>query len=575
MTNSPPRRSGAGRGLVLAALVFFAACSARVTPPEDQPLAYRQAEDAFRLGDFERAVHNYQIFLRSGEAKDLVPRAYYRMALAEFRRGRYDDSLAVLDEMERRFPEKQWSEVYELRGDDEEARGNIVSAVRWWEFAWKTARGEDKRALHQRISAALSHMDEAALTRTRPLLSTNEFRSLVDARLRGATLPAPPTPRPSGATPGAAAPPAPPTDGQAIVQPRVGVLLPQSGPLDVYGQRSLEAIRLAFAGDSTELVIRDTQGKISVARDALDRLIADPNVIAVIGPLRSKVAEAVAPRAERAELPMIVLSQRSGITGGYVIQPAMTYRRQAVQLADYAVDVRGLRRFAVISPRDSYGSALAQAFRDEVEQRGGQVVGSLIYEPHATEFSVEALSVERWVERDGLQAVFVPDFASTAIALGARLRQADPGLVLLGSNGWHAPNELAEAPRELDGAVFIDGFFARSQRPATRRFVNAYQQAYQSTPDILEAQAYDAAMLIRSTLGSGARSRTQVIPALHQLGRIEGASGTITVEPDGAHRELFLLRLDAGTITEIPYVAPRAGAATSAPEVAAPASPLD
>ena len=83
-----------------------------------------------------------------------------------------------------------------------------------------------------------------------------------------------------------------------VRQPRIGVLLPLSGQYATYGQRSLNGIKLGarFAGRLA--------GREGHAGRASDRRaprstssINDPTIGVVIGPLRSKVAEAVAPRA--------------------------------------------------------------------------------------------------------------------------------------------------------------------------------------------------------------------------------------------------------------------------------------
>src|SRR5579862_5069897 len=100
------------RHAVLAVLLAAATgCWQRSVPLEDAPLPFRQAEDNFRLGNYEKAVRSYQTFLdseASDEYPELIPRAYYRMATAEYRRGRYNECLAALDRMERRLPNKQW-----------------------------------------------------------------------------------------------------------------------------------------------------------------------------------------------------------------------------------------------------------------------------------------------------------------------------------------------------------------------------------------------------------------------------------------------------------------------------------
>ena len=81
-------------------------------------------------------------------------------------------------------------------------------------------------------------------------------------------------------------------------------------------------IKLALGPQADMLVVRDTKGEPASGRAAIDELIADPAIGVVIGPLRSKVAETVAPRAERASMPLVVLSQQEGISGRWVVQPA-------------------------------------------------------------------------------------------------------------------------------------------------------------------------------------------------------------------------------------------------------------
>jgi ABC-type branched-subunit amino acid transport system substrate-binding protein len=547
-------------GYVVAALLLALAgtgCSKRSVPLEDAPLPFRQAEDNFRLGNYEKAVRGYQVFLDSAssdEYEELVPRAFYRMAMSEYRRGRYNECLAVLDRMSRRLPDKEWAQVDMLRGDAELARGNPISALRWWEEGWKIANGEEKREARQHISDALDRMDPSALPRARSVLTTEEMQALVDARMHSSGRPgAPPPPLPSTAIPptkpGDVVPP--PLGEDAGPPPRIGVLLPLSGQYATYGQRSLNGIKLALGPQADTLVVKDTQGEPAIGRAAVDEFVNDPTVGVVIGPLRSKVAEAVAPRAERAGLPLVVLSQQEGISGRWVVQPAMTADRQAAELAEYAVVGQGMRQLGILYPNDQYGIALSSAFRQQVEKRGGRVVGSVTYDSSQREFSVELLSVDKWIKDDGLQAVFIPDFAQTALPLAKQLRQAHPGLVLLGSNGWNDPAALGQAADDIDGAVFVDGFFASSQRRATQDFVAAYRAAYNATPEILEAQAFDAAKLVLVALQSGARSRPQVIAALQSPRSFEGAAGTVAVSTQGIQRQLFLLRVASGTISEI------------------------
>jgi len=535
---------------LVAASLLLPACSQRL-PLDTAPLPFRQAEDAYRLGHYDRAVHGYRIFIDSGQEPVLLPRAYFRLARSEYKLGRYVECIKVTEELQRRYPDEEWRQIYELRGDAEWALGNEVSAVHFWEMALRGAPRERKLLLRRRIADAIDRMKPESLERVRAVLDDPELRALADQALaRGPSAPRPTPVQPlAGATPAVVSSP-------GVAQPplgrpaRVGVLLPLSGRYASYGERSLNGIKLAI-DSGTELLVRDTQGEVAVARAALDELAADPSVVAVLGPLRSKVAETIAPRAERAGLPLLVLAQNQGVVGRYVMQTAMTYERQAEQLAEYAVRTGGLRRFGILYPRDGYGQGLSRAFRDAVEKRGAKIIGSLAYAPGAEEFSVEVLSVEKWADDDGLEAVFIPDFAATAVVLGARLRSSRPSLFLLGSNGWHDPGRLGGAGGSLDGSVFVDGFFMGSQRRSTQEFIGKYRGAHDGTPQILEAQAYDAAGLVAAALRSGATDREQVVQTLQSMGTVDGAAGQMVLNANGLERQLFLLRLNDGRITEI------------------------
>ena len=566
--------------VAVAALLALvgAGCSQRGVPLEDAPLPFRQAEDNFRLGNYEKAVRGYQVFLDSESSDDyeeLVPRAYYRMAMSEYRRGRYSECLAVLDRMERRLPDREWAQVDMLRGDAELARGNPISALRWWEEGWKIADGDEKREARQHIVDALDRMDPSALARARTVLTTEEMQALVDARLRST---------------GGAGPPKPNHDrgrrsrrpavrrSRAVAARRRHRRAAAAHRGAAAAQRPVRDLRAALAerhqarasGRRRDgLVVRDTQGEAPVARAALDELIGDPTIVAVIGPLRSKVAEAVAPRAERGGLPMVVLSQQEGISGRWVVQPAMTAERQAAELAEYSVNGQGLRKFGILYPNDQYGIALSQAFRQQVEQRGGRVVGSVTYDPKQKEFSVELLSLDKWIKDDGLQAVFIPDFAADRdpARRAAASRPPRAWCCSAATAGTIRPRSVRRRTTSTERCSSTASF-ASSQRRATQEFVDAYRSAYGGTPEILEAQAYDAAKLVTAALHSGARSRSQVIAALQTPRSFEGAAGTVAVGPHGIQRQLFLLRVASGNISEVVPTRP-ALAPVSAPPTAA------
>lgn len=540
-TPRAPRAVAAGFATACAFL-WIAACS--VTPRE-LPLPYRQAEDAFRLGDYERAVRAYRVFLDSDQRDDLVPRAYFKMAAAQFRRERYAEALAILDEFRERYPREKYPQMYALRGDVEEVRGNLVAAITQWEQAYELAEDEERDKVFRRIDNALAAMNSSSLAAVAGVVTNSDIRDLVELRRKGG---APPRSaavrRESGKGSGE-------SGGAPVASSRIACMLPLSGPYADYGLRSLNGLKLGLGERAAELIVRDTRGAPQTAREVLEGLIKDQDVIAVIGPLRSEVAESVASAAEVAGLPMLLLSQRDAKPGRFVFQIALTPTIQAAALSRFAVKELELSRFGILHPGDVYGSVLAEAFKREVARNNARVVGMQSYPAGAREFAVERLSVKQWHEKDGLEAVFLPDSAETAGLLGGELRRATPQLALLGGSAWNDRKALSDVSLGLEGGIFVDGFFEASNRPATRTFVEAFENAYGSTPGILEAQAYDAGRIARRVLSLGGRNRNDFATHLATLGDYDGASGHMRFTSGGVTRQVFVLQLTRGVIREI------------------------
>jgi hypothetical protein len=182
--------------------------------------------------------------------------------------------------------------------------------------------------------------------------------------------------------------------------------------------------------------------------------------------------------------------------------------------------------------------------------------------------------------RDGLppitdfDAIFIPDFARN-VALVApalavedvftatcdqreleRVRKATgredlQPVQLLGANGWDDPSLVEKAGRYVQCAVFVDGFFAGSARPETRRFVDAFSARHGRPPSILEASAHDAALAIQR-VARGASNRDAVRAGLQALRGFPGATGDLSFDDRReVVKPLFFLTVDQDGIREL------------------------
>ncbi len=194
-------------------------------------------------------------------------------------------------------------------------------------------------------------------------------------------------------------------------KPRLGVLLPLSGPDGHYGQELLAGIRLANdeAGFPFDLVEADSgreypwvEGNTGREQVHIDQsegskllrtvqaaryLVEEQDVIALIGPLFSTACVAAAAVAEEAGVPLIApLTQQSGLDslGQFIFQLNIVPGVQGKALAEYTTLVLGLETLAVLAPLTDYGWKFWLAFADAVEDNGGTVVHSDWYVPEET-----------------------------------------------------------------------------------------------------------------------------------------------------------------------------------------------
>ncbi|NOQ51507.1 MAG: ABC transporter substrate-binding protein, partial [Desulfuromonadaceae bacterium] len=151
-------------------------------------------------------------------------------------------------------------------------------------------------------------------------------------------------------------------------------------------------------------------------------------------------------------------------------------------------------------------------------------------------------------------ALFIPDYAERISMLAPQLVfYGLKDVTLLGINGWNSPELVARAGRFLGQAVFVDGFFHNSKDPEVQRFVELYQQVYQEKPNILGAQAFDAAnMLLQVMDDPQVFNHGDFRRQLARLRGFHGVSGTLGYDELGeAIKQPYLLQIRRGRIVEV------------------------
>jgi branched-chain amino acid transport system substrate-binding protein len=405
--------------------------------------------------------------------------------------------------------------------------------------------------------------------------------------------------------PGAAAWAAEPEDTDHRV---IGVLLPTSGKYKGPGELAMRGIELAMdevRGDEARglqelrLVPIDTAGDPEVAVEGLRRLVEVENVIAVLGPIIGAEAEVVAAEADALGIPLLMMTQKSGLADGKrgVFNTWVSAEEQVDAAADHAINHLGIQTFAIAYPDRETGGLMAGRFWDAVEAGGGKVAAVESYASGATDFretarrllarhyieyrSTEFDSVLPWLAgrsrpqmladpmvelEPGLdfQAIFVPDnykqagmaapgFLYEQINIGGALSETR-GLpvVLLGGAAYNHPDLIERGGRYMEGTVLVDGFFTGSWEPAVQRFVLGYRQRFDADPMALEATAYDATGFLCQLLEEGITTRRELRSRLALAAPLRSVMGSKGFGADGEMRHsMLVLKVRKGEIVQV------------------------
>jgi branched-chain amino acid transport system substrate-binding protein len=370
---------------------------------------------------------------------------------------------------------------------------------------------------------------------------------------------------------------------------KIGVVLPLSSPrrrewVSEVGQSALQGIQIAFAREgfgSLKMEVRDSKADLGVTATVVDELFTTQRVIALVGPVFNETTQVAAKKALQFRVPLITPGAPSldfPSDNPYVMRTSLTNRLEAHRMAEYAVGNLGLRHIAILSPDDAAGRELADIFQQRVIELGGEVMTRVAYAPNQVDFtpSIRQLGGQTDAELragggspGGTSSVGVAEARSSsplpyeAIYLPRsfeRLQYLAPamalynitGITLLGESGWNHPELVRRAGAFVEGAVFMDGFFAGSSDTSVQSFVQSYRTMFNAEPDLMAAQSYDAMLMLLRVLKQRAQTREEVREKLRGLHDFRGATGRATVLPSGElDKHLFVLTVRRGQIVQL------------------------
>src|SRR5450759_1405337 len=389
----------------------------------------------------------------------------------------------------------------------------------------------------------------------------------------------------------------------------IGVDLPLTGSEGHAGMSTLNGVRFFVQShptlDGFSIAVDARDDPASPSRDTarglqnIQALIAEPGVLAMIGPFDSNIARAQIPAANRAHLAVVspgtssrcltkepflpsalnpartvITCAAAGLPSPAELRPtgvnnffrlSTTDELQGPAAADYATKQLHLQRVAVLTDSEGYGQALGDAFTARFNRFGGTVVTHADLDPSKP---IDATAFLQAARNDGAQGLYYGGTSSNhACALRSQMANVfgtDSPAPLLGSDGIALdPACVSDAGATAAGIYAtvpaVDAGQLDSARPVITAFKAKFGRPEDFGPETIAA--YDATGVVYLSLDRAIKAaagnmpaRDSVVAELAATTAFAGATGLFGFDRAGdtTLRQLSIYR-PASTDPEVPW----------------------
>jgi branched-chain amino acid transport system substrate-binding protein len=247
-------------------------------------------------------------------------------------------------------------------------------------------------------------------------------------------------------------------------------------------------------------VVEDDQGKPEEAATAVQKLINQDRVIAVIGEVASSRSLAAAPICQQAGVPMISPSSTNpAVTekGDYIFRMCFIDPFQGTVMAKFTAQNLGLKQVAILKDlKSDYSVGLAKFYTEAFSQMGGTVLAEQTYSAGDQDFRAQLTALKAKKP----QAIFLPGYYTEAGLIARQARELGLTVPILGGDGWESDQLIQIGGDALNGCYYSNHFAVDNPDPRLQDFIKLYKAKFGSDPDAIGGLAYDAATVLFQSL---------------------------------------------------------------------------
>lgn len=360
-----------------------------------------------------------------------------------------------------------------------------------------------------------------------------------------------------------------PTGALAQEEVVIGHFAPMTGATATFGTSCDNGVRLALdeinaaggilGGRKIKVITEDDQSRPDEAITAIQKLIDQHKVVAVLGEVTSTNTLAAASVAQRNRIPMLspaATNAKVTKAGNYVFRSCFIDPFQGGAMATYATKELKMKRIAILYDiKSDYSTGLREFFTATAKANGAEIVADESFAAGDVDFKAQLTNIRK-VNPDG---IYCPGYYNEVGLICRQARELGLTIPLMGGDGWDSEQTFEIGREAVNGCYFTNHYSPEEDRPEVKKFVDGYKAKYGQVPDAMAILGYDAMKVMADAINrAGSTEPAKIRAALAATKDFPGASGTITIDKDrNARKSIVILKIEddkAKFVTSIPPV---------------------
>ncbi len=316
--------------------------------------------------------------------------------------------------------------------------------------------------------------------------------------------------------------------------PGVGASSKNAAQMAVAEQNSVGGISIGGKPYQIELVVEDNASKADQSVAAVNKLITQDNVVAIVGPNASLGA---IPAAEIAEYnktllitpwstnPKTTLDITTGKPKTFVFRACYTDPFEGRVLARFVLEKLKAKKVAVLYDVASEApKSQADLFRLTFEELGGKTVAFETYTTGDRDFSAQLTKIKS----ANPDVIFLPAYYNDVGLIAQQANRAGIKQPFVGSDAWSSPELIKLSDGTVEGDYFANHYASDIATPTAKKFIDSYAKQFGNIPDDVAALTYDSMGLLFSAIKkSTSLDRKVVRDSLATIVDFSGVTGDI------------------------------------------------